>query len=220
MEETTNPQANFWKDASNALNRIPSFYGAYTDFLTQMVQNNLKMAGDAYSKMASPTYGAANQSDCCPPKKACPPRCLAEIVREACEGEVIVVPFSIKNKCGGTKTYRIGMRQLVDQHGNAAPMQPSLNRDTVILEPGQSIAVLMTVNLMQGFEAGNTYSADIVIREAEVNQNVCFKLNVRACGNGPEVCPLDEKEYLLHWQSWQDHFYCEQKPAQRPGTVG
>ncbi len=182
--------------------------------MSKMVQENLKMAGEAYAKM--PGYSSCGptkaKDDCCPPRKECPPRCLAEVVREACQGEVIVVPFTIKNKCGAAKDYRVGIRPLVDQNGNQAPVQPSLNVDVVHLEPGQRITVQMTVNLTQGFEVGNVYSADIVVREQDVNQNICFKLRVKPCTDGVEVCPLEEREYFTHWQSWQDHFYCEQKP--------
>lgn len=214
MEEAINQQTAILKNASLLFEKVPSIFGAYTDFMSRMVQENLKMASEAYAKLPNySTYSPSKaQNDCCPPRKECPPRCLAELRREACPGEVIVVPFTIKNKCNATKNYRVGIRPLVDQNGNQAPSQPSLNVDAVHLEPGQSITVLMTVNLMQGFVAGNDYSTDIVVREQEVNQNICFKLRVKPCTDGVEVFPLDEREYFMHWQSWQDHFYCEQKP--------
>lgn len=220
-----NRQEAFLKDASKLFENVPSFYGAYTDFLTKMMQDNFKIASDIYAKMPQMTMPAfgKKQDGCCPPEKTCPPRCLAEIMREACVGEVIVVPFRIKNKCGPARDYKVGLRPLVDQNGTAAPVQPTLNTDSVHLEPGQAITVLMTVNLMQGYEAGSDYATDIVIREESVNQNVCFKLHVKSCNDGVQVCPLDEKEYFLHWQGWQDHFYCEQKPSattNNPGVKG
>ena len=226
MEEAMNQQAAILGNASKLLESVPTFYRAYTNFLTNMVQDNFKTTQDFYAKMSNSTASCTDknqQDDCCPPKKSCPPRCLAEIVREACVGEVIVVPFSIKNKCGVAKEYKVGLRPLVDQNGATAPVQPSLNVDAVHLEPGQSITMLMTVNLMQGFNTGSIYSTDIVIREEAINQNICFQLQVKPCGKGVEVCPLDEREYLLRWQSWQEHFYCEQKPEpkpQRPSVVG
>lgn len=148
----------------------------------------------------------------CPPDPYCPPRCLAEIKRTACPGEVIVVPFSLKNTCGNTRTYRLGIRPMVNRQGQPAPVQPWLDRAELHLEPGQIATLTLTVNLTDGFQPGDCYQADIVIRENKVNQNVCFELCVEACKPAVEVHPLDEKRYLMRWQHWQDHYYCEQAP--------
>lgn len=226
MEETLNQQDAILGNAAKLLENVPTFFKAYSNFLTNMMQDNFRATRDFYAKMpgaSTSTCTDKSKDDCCPPKPACPPRCLAEIVREACVGEVIVVPFSIKNKCNTAKDYKVGIRPLVDQNGTTAPVQPYLNVDAVHLEAGQSITVLMTVNLLQGFETGNIYSTEIVIREDAINQNICFQLTVKPCGKGVEACPLDEREYLLRWQSWQEHFYCEQKPgtnSTRPNIQG
>ena len=144
---------------------------------------------------------------CCPPEEDCPPHCLLQITREAAAGERIIVPFLVKNKCNAAKHYRIGVRELKNIDGAAAPSQPVLNKSEVTLDPGQSQLVSMAVDL-GNFQNGNTYQAEIVIREKDINQNICFKLVVGNSG-APVAQPLDEKKYALHWQSWRSHFYCE-----------
>src|SRR5690606_26691570 len=120
---------------------------------------------------------------------------------------------AIKNTCGAAKRYRIGLRPMTDRNGNPAPAQPVLNKQEVDLQPGQTENVLMTVNLMQGFNPGDCFEAEIVIREKEINQNICFSLKVVSFCDVPVAKPLNEKHYLTHWQSWKSHFYCEQKPG-------
>ena len=165
------------------------------------------------SKSGLPTLnilGTGNKSKCCPPEETCPPHCIASISRQAMAGERIIVPFVITNNCNAQKTYRIGLRELKDADGNLAPSQPNLNKDQVTLEPGRSERVLMTLDL-GNYSNGTSYEAEIVIREREINQNVCFTLRVND-HTLTSVSPLDEKKFKLKWQSWQSHFYCEPRP--------
>ena len=187
------------------------------DLLNASFQNNMKMANEVSNlfkniDIQSPFLAPKKSCDCCPPEPHCPPHCLIEIHREAYAGEVIVVPFAVKNTCGAAKRYKIGVREMLDQNGNPAPVQPTLNRQEIDLQPGQTINVLMTVNLMQGVNPGDCFETDIVIREKDVNQNICFKLEVVSFCDVPVAKPLDERHYFNHWQSWKSHFYCEQKP--------
>ncbi len=144
---------------------------------------------------------------CCPPEEECPPHCLLQIRREAAAGERIIVPFLVKNKFNGTKQYKIGVRELKNIDGSAAPSQPVLNKNEVTLDPGQSELVSIAIDLAN-FQNGTTYQAEIVIRENAINQNICFKLVLGNAG-APVAQPLDEKKYTLHWQNWRSHFYCE-----------
>lgn len=163
--------------------------------------------------------GKKSKHDCCAPEEECPPHCILQITRHAYAGEKIMVPFMVKNNCNTVKTYKIGVRDLKNIDGNIAPAQPDLNKKQVTLDPGGSELVLMGIDLGQ-FTNGNTYTAEIVIREKDINQNICFKLIVDANKNIPVAEPLDEKKYLMHWQSWKSHFYCEPKKATRvPGGV-
>lgn len=145
---------------------------------------------------------------CCPPKEECPPNCLVNISRHAYEGERIIVPFIVKNKCNTPKHYRVGVRELKADNGSLAPSQPVLNKTEVTLDPGGSEMVLMGIDL-NNFSAGHTYNVEIVIREKDINQNICFKLFVDGYSNVPVAEPLDEDKYRVHWQGWQSHFYCE-----------
>jgi len=162
---------------------------------------NMGLGGFVLPGMKSRDHG------CCPPEEECPPHCLLQITREAAAGERIVVPFLVKNRCNTAKHYRIGVRELRNIDGAMAPSQPVLNKNAVTLDPGQSELVSMSIEL-GNFQNGNTYQAEIVIREKEINQNICFKLVVGNAG-APVAQPLDEKKYTLHWQSWRSHFYCE-----------
>jgi hypothetical protein len=206
-------------NTSDFADSIQQFSKFSMDLFSASFENNMKMANEMGNLLGNmgiklPTFSPAKHSDCCPPEPYCPPHCLIEINREAYVGEMIVVPFAVKNTCGAAKIYRIGLRPLVNQDGTPAPIQPVLNKNQVELQPGQSVNILMTINLMQGVSAGDCFQTDIVIREKEINQNICFKLKVVPFCEVPIAKPLDEKEYLNHWQSWQSHFYCEQKPRE------
>ncbi len=192
-----------------------SWADVYQNVWDQAMQSGTRVAQQwNYTELgkSAPEEGCCRPSDVCPPQPDCPPRCLAEIKRTACPGEVIVVPFNVKNTCGNARRYMLGIRPLVNRQGQTAPVQPWLDRTELHLEPGQTATVSLTVSLIEGFQAGDCYEAEIVIRENKINQNVCFQLCVTACQPVAEVHPLDEKRYLMRWQSWQDHFYCEQVP--------
>ncbi len=148
------------------------------------------------------------KSDCCAPKHECPPHCLTHINRSAFARERIIVPFMVKNTCSHARQYRVGVRELKNIDGSVAPAQPELNKNMVSLQPGQSELVLMAIDLDK-FQPGTSYNTEVVLREKEINQNICFSLNVDAYNNVPLVEPVDEKKYSLRWQSWQSHFYCE-----------
>lgn len=146
------------------------------------------------------------QSKCCPPEETCPPHCIAAITREGMVGERIIIPFKVKNSCNSQKTYRVGARELKDTDGNIAPDQPHLNKQSVTLEPGRSERILISLDL--GKFKNGTYEAEIVLREKDINQNICLKIIVND-GNPVEVTPYDEKTYKRKWLNWQSHFYCE-----------
>lgn len=197
--------------ADQWLKAAQNFAGAFD----QAMRDNLKTMENLGTFGKTGSY---EKTDCCepsgvcPPDPTCPPHCLAEIKKTACPGERIIVPFNVKNDCGHRRIYRIGVRPLVNGQGQTAPMQPWLDRTELQLEPGQSGTVRMTVDLQEGFQVGECYSAEIVIRESKFNQNICFRLCVENCHPDVEVRPLDERKYFMRWQPWQDHFYCEIKP--------
>lgn len=182
-------------------------------FMEGMVENmsavNRSIADTGFSNLTIPMM-KTKSSNCCPPETECPPHCIANITRHASEGERIVVPFLVRNSCSSEKTYRIGVRELKDEDGNMAPSQPSLNKKSITLQPGRRERVLMTVDLAS-FKSGTAYSTEIVLREKEINQNICFRLIVEGSSNAVEVSPYDEKKYKLKWQDWRSHYYCEPK---------
>jgi hypothetical protein len=152
--------------------------------------------------------------NCCPPEQKCPPHCIAQITRVAAQDEKILVPFMVKNTCSQTKTYRVGVRELKDQDGKLAPFQPELNKQFVTVDPGRSERVVMMIDLSR-FDNGATYNTEIVLREKEINQNICFTLKVDNDANLVTAQPQNEQQYQLRWQSWQSHFYCEPKKGGR-----
>jgi len=154
---------------------------------------------------------------CCPPKEECPPRCIAKISRSAYSGEQIIVPFRVTNRCSGPKHYRVGVRELKDDTGASAPSQPILNKSAVDLDTGQSEMILMAINL-KDFREGHSYETDIVLREKDINQNICFRLLVTGFFDVPTAYPHDENKYKSHFQSWQSHFYCD--PVDKDRTEG
>ena len=154
------------------------------------------------------------KSNCCPPVTECPPQCIASISREARSDERIIVPFLIKNTCSTQKTYRVGVRELKNLDGQLAPNQLFLNKTAVTLAPGARENILMSLDL-SNFSNGSTYEAEIVIREKEINQNICFTLYVN--DHTPmTVSPYNENQYKQKWLNWHSHFYCD-PPKYRDG---
>ena len=153
---------------------------------------------------------------CCPPCDECPPYCLLTLKRHAYPGEVIIVPFKVRNACGVPKQYRFGVRPLLNQHGQPAPSQPTLDKTFCELQPGQSICIELRLDLTQGYRAGQEYETVIVVRQKEHNQNICFTLCIDSCKDAPVAEPIDEKKLNTHFVSWKHHYYCEPKPRPRP----
>lgn len=183
----------------------------YKPLLRNMVDNlgavNETLAKGDFTKMKMPKL-FKETCNCCPPEFECPPHCIAAIERHAMQGERIIVPFYVKNTCSHQKTYRIGVRDLTDADGQMAPSQPQLNRHEVKLEPGQSMRVLMQVDL-NGFKNSSTYTTEIVLREKDINQNICFTLKIDNDPDHVVAEPKEERKMKLKWQSWKDHYYCE-----------
>lgn len=216
MGKTTDNIADIQKTLTENFQQLTNLsVSAFKPVMEGMI-NNMATISNTILKSGLPLIKIPqlkSSSDCCPPQETCPPHCIASITRSAMQGERIVVPFTVKNDCGNIKTYRIGVRELKDENGELAPAQPVLNKNSVTLDPGRSEQVLMTVDL-GNFKNGSTYTTEIVLREKEINQNICFTLNVENAGS-TIVTPQDEQQYLLRWQSWKDHYYCERPKTSR-----
>lgn len=154
----------------------------------------------------------------CPPQDDCPPRCLTTITRHAEAGEVIIVPFRVRNTGTYPKTYALGVRPITDRHGNAIT-QPTLDRVKIEVQPGAAAMAEMRVNIGKGFIPGSLYETNIVIREKAHNQNICFKLYVNALEEAPEAAPYDEKDIDTHFHHWYYHYYCENSRNRLPNLV-
>ncbi|MCG2613410.1 hypothetical protein LZZ85_03925 [Terrimonas sp. NA20] len=213
MQNTTKPDS-LQAMISDTLSKIAdsslqSFRPVMDGMLNNMssISQSVKNINPASIKLPKLTSDNCN---CCPPEPKCPPHCIAQITRIAAQDERILIPFMVKNSCSKIKTYRVGVRELKDQDGNMAPFQPQLSKQTVTVEPGRSERVVMMIELGQ-FANGATYTTEIVLREKEINQNICFTLKIDNDHHLVTAQPQDEKQYQLRWQSWQSHFYCEPK---------
>ncbi|MEM7551584.1 MAG: hypothetical protein AAF363_18010 [Bacteroidota bacterium] len=186
------------------------FYGNMIDNMTGNNSIFSTNAGQLGRNALQPFRTMFNSGDCCPPEKECPPHCMASITRKAMTGERIIIPFTVHNECNQNRVYRIGVREMADQDGKTAPSQPQLNKASVTLKPHGSERVLIGLDLGK-FDEGS-YTADVVLREKEYNQNICLSVEV-ADHPSVSVTPLEEKKYRLKWQSWQSHFYCESRKS-------
>jgi|WetSurMetagenome_2_1015567.scaffolds.fasta_scaffold751057_1 hypothetical protein len=147
-------------------------------------------------------------SDCpCPPEQECPPQCILCIKHTAHSGEIIYIPFKIKNTHSTTKTYRIGHRPLINEFGDYAQEQPSLSKPSVTLSPQQIEVITMRINL-SGFSVGSTYQMQIVIRENKYNQNICFTLKIADFSDAPIAEPWCEDSIYPKFLDWYTHFTC------------
>lgn len=208
---------------SNALkpiniNNVTDSVKRFTDATTQMVVNNVNNNLQWFTEMQN-LFGLSsfqtNTNDCnaCPPQCDCPPQCILNITRDANAGETIIVPFKVKNILQIPKIYQVGIRPFYDDNGNTLNNQPLVNKTTLNLQPGQSITVEMKLDLSDEYVAGNSYSTEIVLREKDVNQNICFTLNIISNSFIPEAHPLSEQDYFNHFQDWKSHFYCDSRPT-------
>jgi len=144
----------------------------------------------------------------CPPQDNCPPRRLLTIERHCNRGEVIIVPFRVRNATNSPKTYHLGVREITDKDGTAIA-QPTLGKVELTVQPGLSAVAEMRVVLNNNFVSGSLYETDIVIRERKHNQNICFRLYVNPDMEIPEVSPFDERVIDTHFHRWYHHYYCE-----------
>ncbi len=210
MENKSNNTADLQKTLTDNLQQLTNLSLSALKPVIEGMINSMSTLTNSILKNGIPTIQIPiiGGSNCdCPPKENCPPHCIAALKRTAMPGERIITSFTVKNDCNKTKTYRIGLRELKDENGALAPAQPVLNKNSVTLDPGASEQVLVSVDLAN-FNNGSTYATEIVLREKEINQNVCFTIKVENSA-GASVSPLDERQYLLRWQSWKDHYYCE-----------
>lgn len=178
----------------------------------------LSRSFEMYKGILETGFNATNlklptSSDCdaCAPKEECPPKFIGKLYRSAMPNECIIVPFIINNGSSVPKTYRIGMRELKDNDGNLAPIQPKLNKNTVVLPPNGQERILIGLQLAN-FSKG-TYETEVVVREKDYNQNILLTVDVQDV-SASVFTPLDEKKYNLKWQSWKTHFYCERPRTQ------
>jgi hypothetical protein len=222
MESKTSNPVNLGQTLTSGLQQLTNLsLGLVTPFM-EGVMGNISSVNKTMQEKGLPfKIPVLSFDNCdCPPKQVCPPHCIAGITRCAMSGDRINVPFLVKNTCSQTKTYRVGVRELKsEEDGQLAPTQPVLNKTTVTLDPGRSEMVVMMIDLAN-FKNGSTYATEIVLREREINQNICFTLKVDDSCDVTVVAPKDEKDYRLRWQSWKDHYYCERPPVLRqvPGT--
>ena len=200
------------KDITDGIQKLADISIGTLKTSVESASKNITEMSKVMSSIGLPGFNLPSlknsKDDCCVPQDECPPHCLLQITRNASAGERIIVPFMIKNKCGASKSYRVGVRELKSIDGSLAPSQPQLNKNNVTLNAGESESVLMELDVAN-FTNGNTYNAEIVIREKDINQNICFKLVIDGNSNVPVAEPVDEKKYRLHWQSWKSHYYCE-----------
>jgi hypothetical protein len=210
MQTTTGKKINL-NDVTQGVKRI-------SDATVRLLQDNLNANLQWFTEMQNVLgtgIALPKKDDCgaCPPACDCPPQCILNISRDANLGEVILVPFKVKNSQQSAKVYRVGVRPFYDNDGNVLPNQPSLSKTVLNLQPGQSMQVEIKIDLTSGYVAGSSYATEIVLREKEVNQNICFTLNITTNAFIPEAQPLNEQCYFSHFQDWKSHYYCDTRPT-------
>src|SRR6266550_5644293 len=88
--------------------------------LEENFNSNMQWFSEVQNALGVSSLGLGKRDDCCdacPPKCDCPPHCLISIKREAYHGEIIVVPFKVKNTLQAAKQYKIGVRPFYDDNG-------------------------------------------------------------------------------------------------------
>jgi hypothetical protein len=198
----------------NLLETMQNLSNTSMKLLTDAMESNRQLSQswmNAWSQSTTPEPHKRSVP-CCPPDIECPPHCLTVIQRQVMRGECIVVPVAVKIKCNTPKTYKVGVRPLLDPDGHPAPVQPTLDKTSVTVQPGHAVVVRLFLDLKEGFKTGTCYQTEIVLREKQVNQNICLRICVDDYQHIPEVTLKEEAEYYNHFQSWESHYYCEKKP--------
>ena len=67
--------------------------------------------------------------------------CLTTLSRTVRTGEVVLIPFYLKNPCSQPKTYRIGVRPLHDPEGKTYNDALQLDKTSITIQPGQAVVV-------------------------------------------------------------------------------
>jgi hypothetical protein len=211
MQTSTNTPIN----VNNIADSVKRFTDATTQMVLNSVNNNLQWFNSMQNMFGLSALQPKKNDDCgaCPPECDCPPQCILSITRNSNAGETIIVPFKVKNNLQTAKTYQVGVRPFYDDNGNTFNNQPVLDKTSLTLQPGQSILVKMTLNLSDEYVTGSNYSTEIVIREKDVNQNICFTLNINSNSMIPEADLLNEQDYFSHFQDWKSHYYCDSRPT-------
>lgn len=210
MQTNNNTTVNI----DNIADSVKRFSDATTQMFLNNVNNNLQWFNTMQNMFGLPAL-QTKKDNCgaCRPECDCPPQCILNITRNANAGETIIVPFKVKNNLQTTKTYQVGIRPFYDDNGNTFNNQPVVDKTSLTLQPGQSILVKMTLNLSDEYVTGSNYSTEFVIREKDVNQNICFTLNINSNCMIPEANPLNEQDYFSHFQDWKSHYYCDSRPT-------
>lgn len=199
------------------LTGLPGLVSSAATQYVGLLRRGLKLAGEVL-----PTGLGSSSSDCCTvPTQDCPPHCVAEITWEACAGEVQRAVLNVKNTGQQARAFSFAA-------GALGPSQVELSPPSAQLAPGQAVAVQVAVPPNEGFQAGQTYTGEVLIRGA-YEQCVKLKLHVAT----PQVAHVDlsQGDVPRHITElkWYRHYQCTEpcaapsrtpSPNEGPGTVG
>lgn len=155
-------------------------------------------------------------SCCCEiPETECPPRCVCRIHWNAARGEHVNATITLTNTAQDAQAFNIAATSFKGSEGDTG-VKVSVTPATVTLNPNQSAAIAVDLDVIDKFESGKAYEAEITLT-GKYEQCVQVCLTVRPAHS--HHCEVRQGNIPTHIRAhrWYDHFQCEE-PCFEPAT--
>lgn len=155
-------------------------------------------------------------SCCCEiPETECPPRCVCRIHWSAARGEHVNATITLTNTANTAQAFSIAGTSFTGSEGDTG-VKASLAPATVTLNPNQSATIAVDLDVIDKFESGKAYEAEITLT-GKYEQCVQLCLTVRPSHS--HHCEVRQGNIPTHIRAhrWYDHFQCEE-PCFEPAT--
>jgi hypothetical protein len=152
-----------------------------------------------------------NLTDCCGiPEQDCPPRCVCEIVWEACPGESLQATIGVRNTSSRARDFTFSAGQWTGAAG-ALP-QLKVSPQSAHLNAGERTVVTLSLQLNSQAKAGQQHETEVALRGA---YEQCVRVRLQVCDDSAAHCEVEQGDppVRIRAHQWYDHFQCEEPCA-------
>ena len=181
------------------------------DLLTSTMKAGRPVA-DVYRNLLTSMLAQLAQprsaSPCKIPEKECPPYCVCRIAWDAGRGEHLRAVVRVTNTGKHARTFSFVVAPFQGPSGDTG-VSPQLTPDTAVLEPNQSQAVTLDLDVGENLQSGGTYTTEMKIRGL---YEQCVQLSLQVHADQVAQCEVSQGEMPMHVHAhnWYDHFLCEE----------